>query len=77
MPFVKVTYPHKRGGVRYESGQVYFVSSDTARTMVADGKARRVKLSPKEVQAWVKSQSGNKPQRQQEEEKRARAKKPV
>lgn len=55
MPFVKVTYPHRRDGKKYEQGDVYHMSSADAAQVVADGKGEIVKLSPKEIQAWAKN----------------------
>lgn len=54
MPFVKVSYPHRRGGETYEQGVVYHMSSADAAQVVADGKGEIVKLSPAEIKRWAK-----------------------
>ena len=50
MPHVKIGYPHKApDGTKRVQGETVYVSSAEAEGIVADGKGKIVKVSPKEA----------------------------
>ena len=75
MPHVKIGYPHKApDGTKRTQGETVYVSSTEAEGIVADGKGKVVKVSPKEA---VKIAEASKPKDDKPAPKQEEAPKPL